>query len=151
MASGEIVGYAVYPAPPDASQAAPSSRAGGSTPGELVPTLKFDDAAIEYWDFYFRLENYAGGGLTITFDWSADTATTNETRWGAAIRRIQDDAEDVDTSHTYDFNDVDDTAPSASGRAVPCVDHVHRRRGHGLHRRRRGGDPAHPPQRHACQ
>ncbi len=31
------------------------------------------------------------------------------------MRRIQDDAEDIDASHTYDYNDVDDTAASASG------------------------------------
>jgi hypothetical protein len=53
--------------------------------------------------------------LTWTLPWSASTSTTNETRWSVAIRRIADDAEDVDTSHTYDYNDVDDTAPSASG------------------------------------
>jgi hypothetical protein len=45
----------------------------------------------------------------------AASATSGTTRWGVAIRRLVDDAEDVDAAHTYDFNDVDDTAPSASG------------------------------------
>lgn len=82
----------------------------------------FNDTTIEYMDFLCMLEGYGGGGLTWTLPWSAATATTNETRWGVAVRRITDDAEDVDSSHTYDFNDVDDTAPSASGEcSYPTV------------------------------
>jgi hypothetical protein len=61
------------------------------------------------------LDGYDGGGLTITLVWSAASATTNVTRWGIGIRRVADDAEDIDGSHTYDYNDVDDTTASASG------------------------------------
>jgi hypothetical protein len=45
----------------------------------------------------------------------ASSATSGVCRWGAAIRRLNDDAEDLDSAHTYDYNDTDDTAASASG------------------------------------
>lgn len=95
--------------------ATPDTRAGGSTPAERVPIYKFDAATIEYMDFYCQLVNYGGGGLTFSLPWSASSATSGATRWGIGIRRIADDAEDVDTSQTYDYNDADDTAASASG------------------------------------
>lgn len=67
-------------------------------------------------DYLCRLSNdYAGGGLTFTLPWSATSATSGVCRWGIAIRAFPDDTEDADGSHSYDFNDVDDTAASASG------------------------------------
>jgi len=101
--------------PPSTTQAALIQRNGGSTPGERVLVWAFDAAAIEYLDFKCRLTRYAGGGLTFLLPWSATSATSGVTRWGIAIRAIPDDAEDIDASHTYDYNDVDDTAASASG------------------------------------
>lgn len=102
--------------PPATSYATPDSRAGGSTPAENWPVWDFDDTSIEYMDFRCRLEGYQGGGLTFTLPWSATSATSGAVVWGAAIRRIQDDAEDIDASHSYDFNDAAaDTAASASG------------------------------------
>lgn len=95
--------------------AVPDVRAGGSTPAEQVPIYKFDAATIWYMDFLCQLVNYAGGGLTFSLPWSAASATSGVTRWGIGIRRIADDAEDIDTSQTYDYNDADDTAASASG------------------------------------
>lgn len=102
---------------PASSYATHDTRSGGSTPNEIIPVLDFDASSIEYADFLLRLpSNYAGGGLTLSLEWMATSATSNAVVWGAAIRRIQDDAEDLDTSQTYDFNDATaDTAPSASG------------------------------------
>ena len=94
------------------------TRAGGSTPVETIVLLDFDTTTQEYADFLLELPaNYSGGGLTITIKWLADTATSGEVVWGAAIRRVADDAEDVDTAHTYDYNTIGAgaTAPSASG------------------------------------
>ena len=122
MASGNVVAIIYNVIPPAANGAAVSVRAGGSTPGERVPIYSFDAATIEYIDFYGYLTGYAGGGLTLTTPWSAASATTNATRWGAAFRRNQDDAEDIDTSQTYDYNDVDDTTASASGEiSLPTI------------------------------
>ena len=115
MASGDAVVQVLEIMPPGANTATPDVRAGGSTPAENVVVWDFDDTTAEYLDFKCMLRGYGGGGLTFTIVWSASTATTNETRWGIAVRRMQDDAEDIDSSHSYSFNTVDDTAPSASG------------------------------------
>jgi len=102
--------------PPAATYATIDTRTGGSTPAETVIVWDFDDSTIEYLDIKCRLFGYgAETGLTFKVFWSATSATGGVCRWGAAIRAMPDDAEDIDVSHTYDFNDVDDTAPSASG------------------------------------
>ena len=115
MASGAPVVQILEVMPPGASACALGYRAGGSTPAEAVPVYLFDASAIEYLDFKAVLRGYGGGGLTFYLPWSATSATSGATRWGIAIRRMQDDAEDVDTAQTYDFNEVDDTAATASG------------------------------------
>lgn len=115
MASGDAVVQVLEIMAPGSLYATYDVRLGGSTPAESVLVLDFDPSAIEYTDFKCRLYGYAGGGLTFTLPWSATSATSGTTRWGVAIRAIPDDTEDIDSSHTYDFNEVDDTAPSASG------------------------------------
>jgi len=126
MGSGQPVVQILEVMPPATLQPELTVRAGGSTPAERFRIWAFDAAAIEYLDYLCKLEGYDGGGLTFTLPWSAASATVNETRWGIAIRRIEDDAEDMDASHTYDYNDVDDTAPSASGElSYPTVTFTH--------------------------
>lgn len=115
MASSDPVVQILRELPPAANFAPLARRAGGSTPAEGVLVWAFDASAIEYMDFLCRLVGYDGGGLTFVLPWSAASATSGATRWGVAIRRLQDDAEDIDASQTYDFNEADDTAPSASG------------------------------------
>lgn len=115
MASGDAVVQILKVMPPGSSAATMDTRPGGSNPTEQVQVWDFDAAADEYMDFMCKLEGYDGGGLTFTLPWSASAAVVNETRWGVAIRRVADDAEDIDNVHAYDFNEVDDTAPSASG------------------------------------
>lgn len=101
---------------PTGSNAAKSdTRGGGSTPAEDIEVSDFDDDTQEYRDFLIRLCVYTGNGLTIRLVWSAFSATSNDVVWGAAIRRIADDAEDIDTSHTYLFNTTTATAPTVSG------------------------------------
>ena len=41
--------------------------------------------------------------------------------WDAAFRAIEDDAEDIDAAHTYDFNMVTDTATNLSGEYTAAV------------------------------
>lgn len=103
---------------PGSSAAQFVSLSGGATPGERDVLLAFDSGTIEYADWKCVLpRHYAGGGLTLTLTWSAASATTGNVIWGAAIRRMNDDAEDFDsTAHSYDFNDTSGvTAPSAVG------------------------------------
>lgn len=93
---------------------------GGSTPNEAVSILDFDTTTVEYVDFKLVLpDSYSGGGLTCKLWWSAATATTGNVIWGAAVRYMADDTDDIDSSHTYDYNDSAATAaPGAVGRIV---------------------------------
>lgn len=118
MASGDVVVLVSEVIPPATLFGVFSTRAGGSTPAEQVPIWYFDAATAWYLDFYCFLKGYAGGGLTFTIPWMAATATTGVSRFGLAIRRIQDDAEDLDTSQTYDFNEVDATTANVSGEVA---------------------------------
>lgn len=119
MASGNVLGVfsPLASCGPASTAAQFDTIAGASTPAEAVPVLAFDSTTAEYADFYGVLPaHYAGGGLTLTFKHSCGTATGGVT-YRAAFRRIQEDAEDLDTTaFTYDFNDVDiATLPSAAG------------------------------------
>jgi hypothetical protein len=102
--------------PPATAFATLDVRAGGSTPAEQVEVFDFDDTTAEHMDFLCELTaDYAGGGLSCVVTWSATTATTGAVQWELAFRRLADDAEDIDTSQTYDFNTVSTTTASASG------------------------------------
>lgn len=119
MASGDVVVGIEKSMPPDSSSSAtPGVRTGGGTPGggEKFFHLAFDDSTIEYWDYFCHLEGYGGGGLTIELAWAAASATTSETVWECAIRRLDDDTEDMDAAHTYVFNSVTATTATISGQ-----------------------------------
>lgn len=53
------------------------------------PCLDFDTGTDEtaYWHFFLP-EDYAGGGLTVTIEYAASTATTGTIQWSAQIERI---------------------------------------------------------------
>lgn len=109
MASGNTLAYLVAAAVsgPASSAAQFDTIAGTSTPAESIPVLAFDTSTVEYADFRCKLpQHYAGGGLTVVIASSCGT-TTGGVVIAAAIRRINDDAEDLDTTaHTYDYNTV---------------------------------------------
>jgi hypothetical protein len=102
---------------PPATLAAPIGLiTGTSAPVEKIVVWDFDAATVWYMDFLARLEGYNGGGLTFTFAWMSEAATSGDCIWSIGIRRINDDAEDLNTTvHTYDYNNVTDTAASAAG------------------------------------
>ena len=115
MASGAPVVQILRVMPPGASFSYLTRIAGASTPAEAYLVWTFPDSASTYLDLLCELRGYAGGGLTLALKWSA-AANTNNAVWQAAIRRIADDAEDMDTTaQTYDFNTVTAAAPSAVG------------------------------------
>ena len=121
MASGKVVGIIQAVMAPAANGAAFGVRAGGSTPGENFPIFKFDDTTSEYLDIYFKLENYDAGGLVVAGMWSAADTTVDPdvVKWEGAFRRLQADAEDIDASHTYDYNAATESQEaSASGEGV---------------------------------
>lgn len=122
MASGDPVVQILMAMPPGTSYATEDVRVGGSSPAESVHVWDFDDATAEYVDFLCVLQGYGGGGLTFTVVWMATSATTGIVHWDIGIRRLADDAEDVDAAQTYDYNGVDDTTASASGeQSYPTV------------------------------
>lgn len=118
MASGAVVGQILDIMYPAANFAALTMRQGGSTPAERVSVHAFDAATIEYLDFKVMIRGYGGGGFTVDLPWSAASATSGVTRWEGAFRRVADDAEDIDTSQTYDYNTVDATAANVSGEVA---------------------------------
>lgn len=117
MASGKPVVEFIRELPPATAFAQWDVRPGGSSPAESIAVLDFDGGSTdEYMDFHCRLsEDYAGGGLTFKIRFSMSSATSGNVRLGIAIRRIADDAEDVDASHTYDFNEATVAVASAAG------------------------------------
>ena len=112
--------------PPATSGAAFTAIAGASSPAERFVVAAFDSGAYEYLDtdMLTMPTAYAGGGVTVKVVTSA-SATAGGTAgyvFGAAFRRIADDAEDLDTtSHSYTFNDSAEIQP-------PSVDVYKRQR-----------------------
>jgi len=122
MASGNLLAQ-FFPQdgePPATLFATLDTIAGTSTPAEAIAVLDFDDTTQEYMDFSGVMPpHYGGGGVTVTVIFSAAEAATDVVAWQAAFRRIADEAEDLDTTaHTYDFNEVVATAPSAVGEVA---------------------------------
>ena len=107
-------------APPATLFATLDEIVGASTPAENIPVLDFDDTTQEYADFLCVMpEHYGGGGLTIDFMWSAAEAASDVCEWQIALRRIADDAEDLDTTaHTYAYNAVVATAAGTIGEVA---------------------------------
>lgn len=107
---GQVIARLIRVKAPASSGAQELSIAGGSSPAEDANAWAFDQTGPEYLDFYFRLSaRYSGRGVTFVHRWSG-AATTNNVRWGGAIRRLADGAETLSASHTYDFNDAADSA-----------------------------------------
>ena len=112
MASGQIM-QILGVVQPAADYAEQDTITGGSTPAEIVDVYDFDPGSTnEHLDVYFKLDSYAGGGLTVTGDWTSE-ATSGNAIIGAAIRRT-DSA--ITASHTYDFNDQAAQATNATAR-----------------------------------
>lgn len=122
MAAGDtlLILTPAHGVPPAANGATWDTLAGASTPAEAVPFHAFDDTTVEYTDYIVMMpRHYGGNGITLTFAWSS-TATTGTAVLSAAFRRIQDDAEDLDTTaQTYDYNNTGALTPaSAAGEVV---------------------------------
>jgi hypothetical protein len=121
VASGDslLVLRAHDASPPAASYAQADVVDGGSTPAEAVPVWDFDGGTSdEYVDFMCMMPaHYGGNGLTCTIVWSSSAVAggSNGVVWGIALRRIEDDNEDINSSHSYDYNEVNPDPPSAIG------------------------------------
>ncbi len=108
--------FTLRPIPPGTGYATNDIRVGGSSPAEAFAVFSFPDGSDTIMDYHGTAWKYQGGGLTFKFAFMAGgSVTSGDVRWGAAIRRIADDADDVDASHSYDFNEVTVTTASVNG------------------------------------
>ena len=123
MASGDVVGIFYKVNLPRTLFAQPAARTGGSTPNELIPKYDFDDGTGdgtsegECLDFYGQMSSkYSGGGVTVHLKWMAKSSTAGAVLWRAAFREVIEGGDDLDLSHSYDFNSVTANAPSTLGQ-----------------------------------
>ncbi len=102
MASGDVVGMVLRSMAPATARADPSVRAGGSSPAEHWPVIRYDGFTPENWDFLCALEGYGNTGIRVELPWFRRASGVGTTvRWQAAIRAVPDDAEVVTAAHAY--------------------------------------------------
>lgn len=93
--------------------------------GTNIPVrgLAFDAATEEACFFNFRAINYASGNLTVDFYWYADTASTNDVIWGAAIAAItaNSDTQDIETDALATASTSTDTHLGTTGQRLHQV------------------------------
>jgi len=123
MATTDVVGVILQKMRPRSDEAGYTAYSGivqgGSTPNELVGYDRFDEGVDKYVDFLVKINGYgATTGLTIQLLWSAESATTGNVYWATSFRRLPLDAEDINASHTYTFEEAADAAPSVVGEVV---------------------------------
>lgn len=126
--SGKVIARIIERMPPATLFAQETIIAGTSTPAENISVLAFDDTTDEYMDYKCELSpQYSGGGLTVAIRFSMasdhDEATPHIVNWQIGIRRIADDAEDLNGSHDYATNGfanntVNATVPSVQGEVA---------------------------------
>tara|TARA_R110002126_G_scaffold291760_1_gene457019 strand:- start:5138 stop:5644 length:507 start_codon:yes stop_codon:yes gene_type:complete len=119
MASGDTL-FVLKPgngSPPATLAAALTGIDGASVPAERYRVTAHDDTAVEHWDYKLVMpQAYAGTtGVTLRF-WSGGAAASGNYILSAAFRRVEDDTNDIEASHTYDYNDTSAiTAPTVIG------------------------------------
>ena len=90
--------------------------------GTNIPVrgLAFDAGTEEAVFFRFRAVNYGSGNLTVAVDWYADTASSGDVIWGAAIAAItpDTDTQDVETDSLAAAATVTDTHLGTTGQRL---------------------------------
>lgn len=122
MASGNLLAYF----DPDDNMPPSSGFATRDTRNGYT-VLDFDDGSDESAIFKgYCPANYAGGGFDVIVLWMATTATSNTISLDGQFMSLTDDADDVDTKAFAAANNVNPTAPSASGEidyvTIPFTD-----------------------------
>ena len=111
-----------------AARAVPGQRHCRSFPqivqanGTNIPVrgLAFDAATEEAIFFRFRALNYGSGNLTVSVYWYADTASSGNVIWGAAIAAITPDADsqDIETDSLATAATVTDAHIGTTGQRL---------------------------------
>jgi hypothetical protein len=85
-----------------------------------VSGLAFDAGADEAAFWKLRANNYGSGNLTLALEWYADTASSGDVVWGAAIAAItpDTDTQDVETDGLATENTVTDSHLGTTGQRV---------------------------------
>jgi hypothetical protein len=85
-----------------------------------VPSLAFDATTEESVYFQFRIPNYGSGNLTLTLNWYADTASSGDVVFGAAIAAVtpNTDTQDIETKAFATANTVTDTHLGTTGQRL---------------------------------
>lgn len=89
-----------------------------------VPALAFDGGSTdESVYFIFKALNYGSGNLTLTIDWYADTASTGDVVWGAAVAAItpNTDTTDIETKAFATDNTQADTHLGTTAQRLHSV------------------------------
>jgi hypothetical protein len=91
-----------------------------------VAGLAYDAATEEAAFWKFIATNYGSGNLTLTVYWYADTASSGDVIWGAAIAAItpNTDTQDVETDSLATANTFTDTHLGTTGQRVHSADIV---------------------------
>lgn len=93
--------------------------------GTTIPVrgLAFDPDTEEAAFFRFLAVSYGSGNLTVTVDWYADTASSGDVIWGAALAAITPDADtqDVETDGLATAATVTDTHLGTTGQRLHRV------------------------------
>lgn len=89
-----------------------------------VVGLYYDAAADEAAFWPWVATNYGSGNLTCTIYWYADTASSGDTVWGAAISAIttNTDTQDVETDGLATENTATDTHLGTTGQRLHNID-----------------------------
>lgn len=95
----------------------PSSNFATLDTRNLHPVLDFDDTTNENAVFTCVLpRNYSGGGLTVYIHYAMTSAVADTIDWDAAIERIGDQQQDIDSDGFAAVQSVDNTTvPGTSG------------------------------------
>ena len=85
-----------------------------------VPAIDFDPTTAETVYFFFRATNYGSGNLTLKIDWYADTGSSSDVVWGAAIAAItpDTDTQDIETKAFATAQTVSDTHLGTTGQRL---------------------------------
>lgn len=90
--------------------------------GTNIPVrgLAFDASTEEACFFTFRAVNYGSGNLTLDVYWYADTASSGDVIWGAAIAAItpNTDSQDVETDSLATASTSTDTHLGTTGQRL---------------------------------
>jgi hypothetical protein len=85
-----------------------------------VISLAFDAATEETVYTTLQATNYGSGNLTLTLQWYADTASSGDVKWGAAIAAItpDTDAQDIETKAFATETTVTDSHLGTTGQRL---------------------------------